>query len=135
MGIKWRESLAIGVETIDNQHRELLRHFDALLNACEAGRGMGELKKLLDFLDQYVQQHFRDEERLQRLYSYPDYEGHFREHCSFVDRIRKLQDEVAREGAALHHLIETNDLLFKWLVNHISKADMALGAFLARAEA
>jgi hemerythrin len=135
VGIKWRESLSIGVEEIDNQHRELLRHFDALLGACEAGRGTGELKKLLDFLDEYVQQHFRAEERLQRLYSYPDYEGHLKEHGSFVDRIRTLQDEVARDGVALHHLVETNDLLFKWLVNHISKADMALGVFLNKSEA
>jgi len=134
MGIKWREALSIGVEEIDNQHRELLRHFDVLLTACEDGRGMLELKKLLDFLDGYVQQHFRDEERLQRINSYPGHDEHRKEHVFFVDRIRKLQGEIAMEGVALHHLIEANDLLFKWLINHISKADMALGVFLNKSK-
>jgi len=33
MGIEWRESLSIGVEEIDNQHKQLLPHFDRLLKA------------------------------------------------------------------------------------------------------
>jgi hemerythrin len=38
MGIEWRESLSIGVEEIDNQHKKLLSHFAQLLKACENGR-------------------------------------------------------------------------------------------------
>ena len=39
MWIRWRESLAIGVEEIDSQHRELVEQFGRLLVACEQGRG------------------------------------------------------------------------------------------------
>ena len=133
MGIKWRESLAIGVEEIDRQHKELLQRFDLLLTACEEGKGMQELKKLLDFLDSYVKTHFNDEETLQRLWNYPAYEEHRREHESFVERIRKLQHEIESEGVAVYHVIETNNLLFKWLMNHIAKADKELGKFLKTA--
>jgi hemerythrin len=31
MGIEWRESLSIGIEEIDSQHKLLLSHFDQLL--------------------------------------------------------------------------------------------------------
>jgi hemerythrin len=130
MGIKWRDSLAIGVEQIDEQHRELLQHFDRLLTACEEGKGMEELKKLLNFLDIYVQIHFNDEEALQLLWRYPGYEAHRKEHASFMERIKDLQLEIDREGVALYHVIETNNLLFKWLINHISKVDRDLGRFL-----
>ena len=130
MGIKWRESLSIGVEEIDRQHKELLLRFDMLLAACEEGKGILELKKLLDFLDSYVQTHFSDEEALQRLWNYPGYEDHHKEHQSFVERIRKLQHEIETEGLAVHHVIETNNLLFKWLINHIAKVDKELGKFL-----
>ena len=54
MAIEWRESLAIGVAEIDSQHKQLLSHFDRLLKACEAGKGMDELKVLLGFLDGWV---------------------------------------------------------------------------------
>ncbi len=64
MAIEWRDSLAIGVEAIDNQHKELLLRFDRLLNACQTGKGIEELKKLQVFLGEYVHTHFNDEEEL-----------------------------------------------------------------------
>jgi len=130
VGIQWRESLAIDVEEIDAQHKELLQHFDRLLTACEEGQGMHELRNLLGFLNQYVQKHFGDEEAVQRQHNFPGYEAHRKEHGTFVERIKKLQAEIDKEGVAVYHVIETNNLLFKWLINHISKLDKELGRFL-----
>lgn len=130
MGIEWRESLAIGVEQIDTQHKELLNHFNGLLQACEAGKGIGELKELLRFLDDYVKRHFSDEESLQRLRAYPGYEAHKQEHESFILKLKNLKDEIESEGIAVHHVMEANNMLLKWLLNHISKVDKELGRFL-----
>jgi hemerythrin len=130
MGIEWRDSLAVGVEEIDSQHKQLLRHFDQLLRACEAGKGIEELKILLDFLDGYVIHHFSDEEGIQRQHGYPGYEAHKREHDAFVARLKALKQETCREGVALHHVVETNHLLLKWLIHHISTVDVQLGRFL-----
>jgi hemerythrin len=130
MGIAWRDSLSIGVEDIDNQHKQLLSHFDQLLKACEAGKGLEELKRLLNFLDEYVVKHFKDEESIQRLRNYPGYEAHKKEHESFIARLKTLKQEISIEGVALHHLMETNNLLLKWLINHISTVDVQLGTYL-----
>lgn len=130
MGIEWRESLAIGVEAIDNQHKELLLRFDKLLNACQAGQGVEELKKLQTFLDEYVHTHFRDEEELQLLHGYPDYEAHHTQHKYFIEQINKLEEETRQDGVSTHHVVETNNMLLKWLLNHISKVDKELGAFI-----
>lgn len=130
MGITWSESLAIGVEEIDEQHRQLIARFDRLLRACETGKGVEELKPLIGFLDDYVIKHFGDEEHLQRLHSYPGYSAHKLEHNSFVDRLHTLKEEVELDGVALHHVVETNHLLLKWLIHHISTVDVQLGRFL-----
>lgn len=130
MGIVWRESLAVGVEAIDKQHKELLLQFDRLLNACQEGKGIDELKKLQVFLEEYVHTHFKDEEALQRLHRYPAYEAHRSEHLYFIEQINKLKTEIQKEGVSTHHVVETNNLLLKWLLNHISKVDMELGTFL-----
>jgi len=130
MGIEWRESLAIGVEAIDDQHKELLLRFDRLLNACQAGQGAEELKKLQTFLREYVHTHFRDEEELQRLHGYPDYEAHHAQHRYFIEQIDKLEAETRLDGISTHHVVETNNMLLKWLLNHISKVDKELGAFI-----
>lgn len=133
MGISWRDSLATGVEVIDNQHRELLLRFDRLLTACQTGGGAEELKKLQAFLEEYVHTHFNDEEALQRQYHYPDYEAHRAEHLSFIREINKLKLEVEQEGVSTHNVVETNSMLLKWLINHISIVDTRLGAFLKSA--
>lgn len=130
MAIEWRDSLSIGVEAIDNQHKELLRRFDRLLNACQSGQGVNELKKLQDFLEEYVRTHFADEEALQRNRRFPGYEAHIAEHRYFIDQITRLKAETENEGVAIHHVIETNNMLLKWLLNHISKVDAQLGLFL-----
>jgi hemerythrin len=130
MGIEWRESLSIGVDEIDNQHKQLLSHFDQLLKACENGKGMEELKELLNFLDGYVIKHFKDEESIQRLRNYPGYEAHKKEHEAFITQLNALKLEISTQGAALHHIIETNHLMLKWLLHHISTVDVQLGKFL-----
>lgn len=130
MGVEWRDSLAIGVTEIDNQHRELISRFDLLLKACENGQGLEELKKLMLFLNEYVSKHFSDEEGIQRLRRYPDYESHRKEHQSFVEKVKKLQQEMEQEGVAVHHVMETNNMLLKWLIHHISTVDVALGKFI-----
>jgi hemerythrin len=130
MGIVWRESLAIGVPEIDRQHKELLSRFDSLLKACEAGKGMEALQKLLGFLDDYVVSHFSDEEDIQRNRRYPGYAAHKREHDGFIARLKTLKDEINTDGVALHHVTETNNMLLKWLINHIAKVDGDLGAYL-----
>lgn len=130
MGIEWRDSLSVGVTDIDNQHKELLLRFDRLLKACESGQGRSELEKLLAFLNEYVVKHFNDEEALQKLRNYPGYDSHKKEHEYFVARIREVCREVEQEGVALHHVMETNNLLLKWLINHISTVDVELGRFL-----
>lgn len=130
MGIQWRESLAIGVDVIDNQHKELLLRFDRLLTACQNGQGIEELRNLQLFLEEYVHTHFNDEEAIQRMHRYPGYEAHHAQHLYFIDQINKLKEETRAEGISTHHVIETNNMLLKWLLNHISKVDKELGAFL-----
>lgn len=130
MGIEWRDSLSIGVDAIDNQHKELLLRFDKLLKACQASRGIDELGNLVTFLEDYVRTHFNDEEALQKLHRYPEYEAHRAEHAYFTEQLKKLRAEVQSKGAATHHVVETNNMLLKWLLNHISKADVKIGEFI-----
>lgn len=130
MGIKWRDSLNIGVEEIDTQHQELFRRFDLFLSACESGEGIARLNELLEFLADYVQFHFHDEEKMHLLRDYPGYKEHCKQHGKFIEDLRRMQEGARVEGVALHHIIDTNALLFKWIINHISKADKEFGDFI-----
>lgn len=131
MGISWREDLALGVEAIDSQHKELLARFDLLLTSCKQGKGSQEVLHLLTFLDEYVISHFRDEEVLQRESGYPGYEAHHREHEGFIARLAELKSRFnSEEGVQIDLVLDTNKLLLDWLIRHISVRDREVGAHL-----
>jgi hemerythrin len=130
MGISWREELSLGVDQIDNQHKELLARFDMLLTACKQGKGGEEVLYLLNFLDEYVVVHFGDEEKLQKQSRFPDYESHRLEHQSFIDKLADLKKRIADEGVQIDLVLDTNKLLLDWLIRHISIRDKAVGKHL-----
>jgi hemerythrin len=131
MGIAWREEFSVGVEQIDNQHKELLERFDKLLVSCKQGKGRLEVMHLLDFLDEYVIRHFGDEEKLQKESDFPDYVAHRREHEAFIGRIAELKKRMHVEGEIhIDHVLDTNKLLLDWLIQHISVRDRAVGQHL-----
>lgn len=130
MQITWREELAVGVPAIDDQHKELFQRFNTLLLACNDGRGKEEVGQLIGFLRDYVAVHFFDEEVLQQEKSYPGFVEHRLQHLDFVGRLDALHKQYFSEGASLTLVIQTNNMLIEWLINHIAKSDRKIGDFL-----
>jgi hemerythrin len=79
MAVAWTEELATGIEVIDDQHKELFRRIDGLLEACKAGKGREAVAGVLAFLENYVVEHFAAEEKIPRQFI-PEYgnQGHAR---------------------------------------------------------
>ncbi len=129
MAVEWREHLSVGIRRIDEQHKELFRRFDALLTACNQRKGKEEVHGVLRFLDDYIRSHFAMEEQLQKKLDYPYYNEHKAQHETFIKDFRKLQDEFAEGGASLSLVIQTNQTLVKWFINHIHALDQALADY------
>lgn len=69
--IEWLDQYSVGVESIDNQHKELFARINKLLDACSQGEGKKVLPEVLDFLGDYVVFHFSTEEKYMKEYLYP----------------------------------------------------------------
>jgi hemerythrin len=130
MAVEWTEDLAVGVGVIDDQHKELFRRVDGLLEACKAGKGRQSVGEMLEFLGDYVVTHFSAEENIQLHYAYPNYKLHKAMHESFISDVENLKKKFEAEGATLTMVLETNRVVVDWLVKHIKKADMDLGSYL-----
>lgn len=128
--IKWSADLATGVAEIDNQHKEIFDRFGRLSTACGEGRGKEEVLQLLLFLEEYVKEHFAAEERLQMKHAYPDYAEHRAEHTRFMSDVGRLSRELRADGATLPLVIMTNKTLSSWLLQHITRTDMAFARYL-----
>ncbi|HET9595344.1 MAG TPA: hemerythrin family protein [Anaeromyxobacteraceae bacterium] len=131
MAIEWSQKLAVGVEAIDAQHRELFKQVNQLIAAMEARHGEAEVTRIVQFLGDYVIRHFGDEERLMARTGYPDAAAHEKLHEAFVADFVKLKAELARTGASPALATQLNQKVGGWLIDHIGRTDRALGAFLA----
>ena len=126
---EWTERWAVGVGTIDAQHRELFDAINSLLR--DDGRpAPRDLAKVLDFLEEYISSHFGLEEIYMRRLSYPAYPSHKGEHVAFINDYYDLREEYDRNGASAELADRMGRYMGEWLVNHIGKSDKALGAFL-----
>lgn len=120
----WSKDLETGNAQIDQEHRELLRAINQLLEACATGKGERELSGTLDFLMQYTMTHFRHEEALQVQYAYPDYTNHKRYHETFFKVVENLVANLKAEGPTPRLMEDINKQMVGWLLNHIKTEDV-----------
>jgi len=130
MPIFWTPKLAVGVEQIDEEHKELFDRVNKLLDAMAQARAKEELQPLLGFLDDYVRVHFGGEQRLMQQHRYPAAAEHLSQHTFFVSEFKALAAEVQKGGASALLTIKLNKLLCDWLRDHIASTDKKFGEFL-----
>jgi len=132
--LRWTESLAVGVDRIDEQHRELIERINNLRAAMSQGRSKEEIRETIGFLEAYVVVHFAAEEQAMLASAYPYEALHKAEHTAFIRDfavIKEKLERLEREGMITSFAaIETQRKLSDWLVNHIGKSDKVLGAYL-----
>ncbi|MDR2444831.1 MAG: bacteriohemerythrin [Spirochaetaceae bacterium] len=132
-GYVWDETFATGNETIDSQHRTLFDALNRLLAAIQSGKTAetkGELKKAVDFLNDYTIKHFFEEEQIQQQANYPDYPNHHKMHEDFKVTVRELSRELIIRGANEDLVATVRKKLGEWLVTHIKGQDIKLGLYL-----
>ncbi|GMO26675.1 MAG: cache domain-containing protein [Termitinemataceae bacterium] len=126
----WDGTLLVGQEMIDSQHKELFAKINTLLQAMHEGKGKNELKKAMDFLNDYTIKHFFEEEQLQKKYEYPDFENHHILHEGFKKTLRGLFHELLLKGVSEKLLADVKRKVAGWLIAHIKVQDVRLGAFI-----
>jgi hemerythrin-like metal-binding protein len=125
--IAWDEAqMSTGVESVDSQHRELIQRINELHSACLAGTANEELLKLLGFLGEYAQSHFRHEEELMQSHQCPARGQNKSAHVQFLRDYETLAEIIKRDGPSTTAVLQIKDLLGNWLKNHICSVDTKL---------
>lgn len=127
--IPWTDQIRIGIQEIDEQHKQLVELINRLYDAMTQGADRQQAaNEILQELMQYTIVHFAVEESLFRIFDYPDYETHRERHQQLRDQVIDINKRVQ----AGERLI-TPELLFflrKWITSHIMVEDKAYGPFL-----
>lgn len=126
--LKWNDEFETGIEKIDNQHKELFRRtqmaIDSLLKDDEEG-----IRDVLMFLNDYIVEHFNDEEEFQKEISYPKYDEHKAKHENLVHKVKELIEEFKKSKDKSVVSITINTFLVDWLINHISQEDKGIANY------
>ena len=81
--IEWSDEYSVGVEILDQQHQQLIKMLNVLIEASEKGDNPKLVISTLAKMKKYAEIHFRTEEDYLKKYSYAEFEEHAREHREF----------------------------------------------------
>ncbi len=130
MAIKWTPDLSVGVKHIDDQHKIWFEKANALFEAGREQRAKEYINQMIDFLDEYTKEHFRDEEAYMEEINYPELNAQKRAHASFVNDLAKLKSDYNESGGNLRVILNANKMVINWLTNHIRIMDKKIGEYV-----
>ncbi|MBN2625462.1 MAG: hemerythrin family protein [Spirochaetales bacterium] len=126
--IQWQPAFDLGDETIDSQHRELVRilneTYEMMLSYARLPLFLGKIAELKS----YVVEHFTYEEKLMESIAYPKLISHRKLHREFVKELIELEGKIrkGKKSASAEVFIFLRD----WLIEHIQVQDRGYSALL-----
>jgi hemerythrin len=122
--IVWRPEFSVGVEEIDNQHKELLNLVNDSIN-----HSTGNAESERNFFDtiirigvNYLQNHFSTEEQIMVKTAYQNYDAHKKEHDDMIKTVSDMIDDI-ESGKTPLNLLRFSLFLRDWFLNHIPTFD------------
>ena len=127
----FKNNLLTGNELIDEQHKELICRINKLIHACENGVCQLEAIRMLDFLSDYTDFHFQEEESLQEQVGYPGLKEHKERHDEFRKAVDELHEMlVEEEGPSDRFTKAVQDNVIEWFYRHIKGYDSSVASFI-----
>jgi hemerythrin len=126
MSVEWNESMATGVDSIDNQHKELFRQVALLSAALEQGKNRFELSRIFDSFAKVAMRHFAEEEIFMEDRQCPVADANKKAHDDLLTKIDSFRERFSSPDAKQAMALNFYDLLSRWLVKHITEIDTQL---------
>lgn len=134
----WKEKYMVGVDLIDEQHKELFNRLSNFIRIVQNETIWDEkiemVKETLKFMQEYVVFHFDAEENLQEELSYPKVDEHKKIHADFKEGINNYVRTFEQEGVTEEKIQELSAKLMTWLIMHVGKTDQELGKYIIEKE-
>lgn len=128
--MEWTPDLSVGIDRIDEQHRELFRRINGLVEAVKKSECKYIIGGVMQFLHEYVLEHFGDEEGIMVEQQYPQYKEHHAQHAKFIEDLARMEEELRNEESSYTRSVFVNQMVVDWIITHISRVDKKLGEYL-----
>lgn len=121
--ITWDQKYELGIQTIDRQHKKLVDYINSLAELKESNQPdkKEEIRKILRFLVDYCDSHFKYEESCFRNYKYELEQEHIKLHRSLTQQVLDFKEQYESGKTELNDAVMS--FLKNWLVGHILGED------------
>ena len=126
--LKWSAELELGLEHIDNQHKQMINMINEVNVCITYGQPNSVILPIVERLQNYAISHFKAEADIFSKYCYPDRAEHETEHASFIDSLKYIHRQCEVLDSPMSNKIR--DFLLDWLVNHIKTKDVEYKRFI-----
>lgn len=127
---EWQEDYEIGVDKIDNAHRQLFRIVNRIINNfmdTDFDKHKTTCIEAIKYLKNYTINHFAEEEAYQLSIGYSGYRAHKRVHDNMRDVvIPALEHELTAKSYAKEALEHFAGVCAGWLAAHVLVEDQAI---------
>lgn len=127
--VAWNDSLSVGIELIDREHRKLVDLINELHHGVFSRHAKETLAHVLDELITYTQTHFVHEEKLFEKAGFPDAAAHRQQHADLTAEVIAIRDQFQAGETGLLSMAVLS-FLGSWLVDHIQGSDMQYVPYL-----
>lgn len=137
--IEWTRDMHVGVEVLDEQHKDLVVLIDAayrtvmgeaaevgMLSGLDSDENTYTAEGLIRDMKAYALSHFSLEVEYMRRLEYPRAEEHAQMHNEFLHRLAVLE----RPGTGLDKRVDVFLFLSDWLRTHILREDNDFGDYI-----
>ena len=130
--IKWSKNYLMGIDKLDEEHKELFRISDQIYNKVmergdDAKYRLFLMNETLEYMLRYFKRHAKSEEIYMREIGYAGYEFHKMLHDELYNMLlKKKADIVKRNECSKKEISELVGDGIGWLLEHIITEDMAI---------
>jgi hemerythrin-like metal-binding protein/PAS domain S-box-containing protein len=131
MGIlTWNDQLLVGIDSVDNQHQQLVRLINRLDEVVALGEDHQTLLDTIKQLVDYTVYHFQHEEALMKNAKFnPEILArHQLQHQEFIEKMLRVQSDATLDASVVSK--DLLDFLVDWLCHHTLKTDKLMAISL-----
>lgn len=130
--IKWDDKYLLGIDIIDEQHKELFRIAQEASDLLEDDFTIDKYDKVINIIEElksYAVYHFKAEEEFMLDNEYRKYLSHKIIHDEFLEKVSKVDLEAMDENQN-EHLLSIINFVVDWIATHILGTDKLIAETL-----
>jgi len=126
--VNWNDSLDIGINDIDRDHRSLAAALNELYELAKRNADNEALRAALHEILRIAEDHFATEERIFREYGYPETEAHVSVHQTLLKQVKDFAERFDTGHIPFNDTILS--FIKVWFLTHTTGSDLVYAVWM-----